>query len=114
MHKSEPTFIIMKRRIAGPEIIDPGMGFSSARKAMIHADGLDAGSPCAAVAGPDQPDLPDQSDEPAGDHQAEMKKMADELYKASEMHKGQADKLMSFVEGNPHNDSGSYGKKKEL
>ena len=53
MHKPEPTLIIMKRRIAGPEIIDPGMGFAAARKAMIHADGLDAGAPCPGSAGPE-------------------------------------------------------------
>ena len=53
-------------------------------------------------------------DKPSGDHSADMKEIADELYKAAEMHKGQADRLMSYVKDGTHNDSDSYGKKKDL
>ena len=110
MQDDQPTLIMVKRAIAGPRIITPGMGYMQARKAMLHADGLDAGAPC--------PHPHDEGDhdmyQPADDHSAEMKEIADELYKASEMHKGQADRLMGYVKGKSHNDSGSYGKKKDL
>lgn len=113
MHGKEPTLIMVKRSIAGPEIIQPGMGYNAARKAMLHAEGLDAGAPCPHPDHDKQPE-PDQMDKPPGDHSTEMKEIAEELYKASEMHKGQADRLMSYVKDNPHNDSDSYGKKKDL
>ena len=83
MHKSEPTLIVMKRRIAGPEIIDPGMGFAAARKAMLHADGLDAGSPCAAVAGPDQ-EIPAGPDKSYDKKLTELRKLAGQLTDAVE------------------------------
>lgn len=78
MHKPEPTLIIMKRRIAGPEIIDPGMGFAAARKAMIHADGLDAGAPCPGSAGPEPTG-------PTGSYEAkleELRRLAGQLTEA--------------------------------
>ena len=43
-----------------------------------------------------------------------MKQIAEELYKASEMHKGQADRLMSYVQDDSHDDSDSHGDKKDL
>ena len=114
MHDDQPTLIMVKRAIAGPSIITPGMGYMKARKAMLHADGLDAGAPCP------HPDDESKSgmDQSSGDHTDQMREIADQLYKASDMHKGQADKLMKLLdqkpEGRPHNDSDSYGKKKEL
>jgi|TARA_R110002020_G_scaffold373387_1_gene584830 hypothetical protein len=113
MHDDQPTLIMVKRAIAGPEIITPGMGYKKARKAMLHAEGLDAGAPCPS-SGPAEHPAPAQMDKPSGDHSADMKEIAEELYKASEMHKGQADRLMGYVKDNPHNDSDSYGKKKDL
>ena len=90
MHDDQPTLIMVKRAIAGPSIITPGMGYMKARKAMLHADGLDAGAPC--------PHPNDESksgtDQSSGDHTDQMREIADQLYKASDMHKGQADKLM--------------------
>jgi hypothetical protein len=111
MHSSdEPSFIIVKRRIAGPSIIDPGMGYQQARKQMLHAEGLDAGGPCG-PAPAEAKSTPASS--PAG-HADDMKQIAEELYKASEMHKGQADRLMSYVQDDSHDDSDNYGGKKEL
>jgi len=113
MHSSDaPSFIIVKRQIAGPSIIDPGMGYQQARKQMLHAEGLDAGGPC----GPAPARAPAKStpaSSPAG-HADDMKQIAEELYKASEMHKGQADRLMSYVQDDSHDDSDNYGDKKEL
>ena len=113
----EPTIIMVKRSIAGPSLIKPGMGFMAARKAMMHAEGLDAGSPCP-HSGKDKPHShsgdKDQMDQSPGDHVAEMKDIADQLYKASKMHKGQADRLMKYVKGNEHSESDSEESKKEL
>jgi len=117
MHDDQPTLIMVKRSIAGPAIITPGMGYQKARKAMLHAEGLDAGAPCPHSGEPKPPGPPgdeDQMSKPSGDHVAEMKEIAEQLYKASKMHKGQADRLMKYVEGDSQNDSGSYGDKKEL
>jgi len=113
MQEKEPTLIMVKRAIAGPQIVTPGMGYNEARKAMLHAEGLDAGGPCPHP-GHDQQPEPDQMDKPSGDHSADMKEIADELYKAAEMHQGQADRLMSYVKDSTHHDSDSYGKKKDL
>lgn len=114
MHDDQPTLIMVKRAIAGPSIITPGMGFMKARKAMLHADGLDAGAP--------RP-LPDDESKsgmsrPSDDHIDQMKEIAKQLYKASDMHKGQADKLMALCDekplDRPSTDDDSYGEKKEL
>jgi|TARA_R110001583_G_scaffold192431_2_gene358898 hypothetical protein len=107
MHDDQPTLIMVKRSIAGPDIITPGMGYQQARKQMLHAEGLDAGGPC----GPAPKSTPASA--PAG-HEDDMKQIAEELYKASEMHKGQADRLMSYVQDDSHDDSDSHGDKKDL
>ena len=77
MHDDQPTLIMVKRAIAGPEIITPGMGYKKARKAMLHAEGLDAGAPCPS-SGPAehlaQAETPAPSDIPA-----QLKRMADEM-----------------------------------
>ena len=117
MHDDQPTLIMVKRSIAGPDIINPGMGFMAARKAMLHAEGLDAGAPCPHSGKdkpPAEPASKDQMDQPSGDHVAERKEIAEQLYKASEMHKGQADRLMKYVEGDSQDESDSEGEKKEL
>ena len=63
MHDDQPTLIMVKRAIAGPEIITPGMGYKKARKAMLHAEGLDAGAPCPS-SGPAEHPAPAQMDKP--------------------------------------------------
>ena len=77
MHDDQPTLIMVKRAIAGPEIITPGMGYKKARKAMLHAEGLDAGAPCPS-SGPAE--HPAQAETPApSDIPAQLKRMADEM-----------------------------------
>ena len=114
MHDDQPTLIMVKRSIAGPDIITPGMGFQKARKAMLHAEGLEAGAPCPHPGKSEPAEPPGKSEAQPGDHQAEMKQIAKELYKASKMHKGQADRLMGYVKGESQDESDSYGDKKEL
>ncbi len=117
MHDDQPTLIMVKRSIAGPAIITPGMGYQKARKAMLHAEGLDAGAPCPHSGEPKPPGPPgdeDQMSKPSGEHESAIKDIADQLYKASDMHKGQADRLMKLIGAESQNDSGSYGDKKEL
>lgn len=118
MHGDEqPTLIMVKRTIAGPDMITPGMGFMAARKAMLRADGLDASMPCPKSGkdkSQDQSGSENQMDQPSDDHMAAMKEIAEQLYKASKMHKGQADKLMGLIKGESSDEPDSEGEKKEL
>jgi hypothetical protein len=91
MHGSGPKLIIMaKKEVVGEDMPDfGGDSYIEAKKKMMMGD--DEGAP----KGDDK-----YSDDP---HMA-MKEMAKELYKASKMHAGQADKLMEICEE-------MYGKK---
>jgi len=74
MHDDQPTLIMVKRAIAGPEIITPGVGYNAARKEMLHAEGLDAGAPCPSSGTDKPPAHPAPSDLPA-----QLKRVADEM-----------------------------------
>lgn len=114
MHDDQPTLIMVKRAIAGPDIITPGMGYQQARKQMLHAEGLDAGGPCGPA--PKSTPLPAKStpDLDPGLAADEIKDMAEHLYEVARLHKEQADKLMGQVQDDSHDDSDSHGDKKEL
>lgn len=99
MHDDQPTLIMVKRAIAGPEIVTPGMGYNAARKAMLHADGLDAGAPCPS-SGPAEP--PAQTDIPA-----QLKRMAEEIG-------SMADQLESGEAEPEKSDAESVGEQKDL
>ena len=93
MNPTPPTFIIMKRELSGPDVLGHGQSFGSARRELLHAEGLDAGAPhpCAgpaesdaAEAGPDS----DADDAPRSElagpdgyakQLAELKRMAGQL-----------------------------------
>ena len=85
MHGMGPKLIIMaKKEVLGEEMPDfDGDAFVEAKKKMMMGD--DEGGP----KGDDK-----YSDDP---HMA-MKEMAKELYKASKLHAGQADKLIEICE----------------
>ncbi len=85
MHGSGPKLIIMaKKEVVGEDMPDfGGDSFVDAKKKMMMGD--DEGAP----KGDDK-----YSDDP---HMA-MKEMAKELYKASKLHAGQADKLIEICE----------------
>ena len=85
MHGSGPKLIIMaKKEVLGDAMPDfGGDSFVDAKKKMMMGD--DEGAP----KGDDK-----YSDDP---HMA-MKEMAKELYKASKLHAGQADKLIEICE----------------
>tara|TARA_R100000005_G_scaffold93462_1_gene69001 strand:- start:1248 stop:1631 length:384 start_codon:yes stop_codon:yes gene_type:complete len=85
MHGMGPKLIIMaKKEVLGEEMPDfDGDSFVEAKKKMMMGD--DEGGP----KGDDK-----YSDDP---HMA-MKEMAKELYKASKLHAGQADKLIEICE----------------
>jgi hypothetical protein len=85
MHGTGPKLIIMaKKEVLGEEMPDfGGDSFVEAKKKMMMGD--DEGGP----KGDDK-----YSEDP---HEA-MKQMAKELYKASKLHAGQADKLMEICE----------------
>ena len=94
MHGSGPKLIIMaKKEVLGEDMPDfGGDSFVSAKKKMMM--GEDMGEP----KGDDK-----YSDDP---HMA-MKEMAKELYKASKLHAGQADKLIEICEEMYGKESGS-------
>jgi len=79
MHGSAPKLLIIaKREALGDEMPDfSGDSYLDAKKKAVDSD--------------DPPDT-----KYSEDHHAAMKEMADELYKASKMHAGQADKLMDI------------------
>lgn len=114
MRKSEPTFIVMKRRIAGPEIVDPGMSFEAARKMMLHADGLDAGAPCPGSAGPE----PTGPAGPAGSYEAkltELRRLAGQLTEAVDdlAHAG-PDQAEDEEEAEEEPEEETHGEEREL
>lgn len=118
MNPSAPTFIIMKRKIAGPSILDHGQSFGSARKEMLHAENLDAGAPHACP-GPDSDTEAASQSESAGpdryeDKIRELKRLAGQLQAgiaALEAENGE----MGADEGESDEDEGesahSHGKK---
>jgi hypothetical protein len=85
MHGSGPKLIIMaKKEVVGEDMPDfDGDSFLDAKKKMMMGDDMGESK------GDDK-----YSDDP---HMA-MKEMAKELYKASELHAGQADKLIEICE----------------
>jgi DNA-binding ferritin-like protein (Dps family) len=84
MHGSGPKLLIIaKKEVLSDEMPDfSGDSYLDAKKKMI--EGGEEG-------GADTDKYPD-------DHHAAMKMMAEELYKASKMHGGQADKLMEICQ----------------
>jgi len=81
MHGSGPKLIITaKREVLGDEMPDfSGDSYLEAKKKAVESS--------------DSPE-----DKYSGDHHTAMKEMAEELYKASKLHAGQADKLMEICE----------------
>jgi hypothetical protein len=90
MHGGPKIMIIAKRDVAGEDMPDfSGDSYGDARKKMIHGE---------------ESKERKYSDEP----HAAMKEMAEELYKASKMHAGQADKLMEMCEEMYDSEKGQY------
>ena len=97
MHGMAPKLIIMaKREVIGDDMPDfDGDSYVQAKKKMMMGDD-DKGSK--------------KDDKYSDDPHMAMKEMAKELYKASKMHAGQADKLMEICEemyGKEHGDDKS-------
>ena len=87
MHGGPKIMIIAKRDVAGEDMPDfSGDSYGDARKKMIHGE---------------ESKERKYSDEP---HAA----MKEELYKASKMHAGQADKLMEMCEEMYDSEKGQY------
>ena len=85
MHGTGPKLIIMaKKEVLGEEMPDfGGDSFVEAKKKMMMGD--DEGGP-------------EGDDKYSEDPHMAMKEMAKELYKASKLHAGQADKLIEICE----------------
>ena len=99
MHGSGPALLIVaKREIAGEELPDfSGDSMGKAKKKMLNGEDESAVPQSSGKEGADKKYSDDM-------HMA-MKEMAEELYKASKMHAGQADKLIEMCEE-------MYGKEK--
>lgn len=95
MHGSAPKLLIIaKREALGDEMADfSGDSYIDAKKKAMSSD--------------DPPDT-----KYSEDHHDAMKQMADELYKASKLHAGQADKLMEICE-EMYNESGDKDESKD-
>ena len=107
MHGGPKLLIITKKEMMGDEMPDfDGDSYVEAKKKMVMGDKDDAGA----------------DDKYSDDPHMAMKEMAKELYKASKMHAGQADKLMAICEelmgedNEPHKAAGHnpHGKAKGL
>jgi|TARA_R110000824_G_scaffold39711_11_gene119824 hypothetical protein len=99
MNTNAPKMIItIKREAMGDEHPDfSGPGFAQARKMMLMAPGLPGDLSSEDESADPVGDLaPDQSLSP--DDHAELKKIAGELRKASELHAGQADRIEEICE----------------
>ena len=85
MHGMTPKLLIIaKKEVIGDDAPDfDGDGYVEAKKKMM-------------MGGDDKPDK--KEDKYSDDPHMAMKEMAKELYKASKMHAGQADKLMEICE----------------
>tara|TARA_R110002153_G_scaffold84415_1_gene211312 strand:- start:348 stop:746 length:399 start_codon:yes stop_codon:yes gene_type:complete len=73
MNPTSPTFIVMKRELSGPDVLGHGQSFGSARRELLHAEGLDAGAPhpCAGPAESDDEDAGPDSAEAGPDSDAD-------------------------------------------
>ncbi len=85
MHGMAPKLLIIaKKEVIGEDGADfDGDSFLEAKKKMMMGD---------------KPDHGDAEDKYSDDPHMAMKEVAKELYKASKMHAGQADKLMEICE----------------
>jgi len=95
MHGMAPKLLIIaKKEVIGEDGADfDGDSFLEAKKKMIKGDHDD--------------DSHDDTDKYPDDHHAAMKQMAEELYKASKLHSGQADKLMEICQELYESEKGS-------
>tara|TARA_R100000988_G_C4006386_1_gene172982 strand:- start:421 stop:774 length:354 start_codon:yes stop_codon:yes gene_type:complete len=92
MHGSGPALLILaKREVAGDELPDfSGDSMVKAKKKMLDGESESAV--------PQSHDKGEGEKKYSEDPHMAMKEMAEELYKASKMHAGQADKLIEICE----------------